>query len=41
MDRSAPFMDGIVVSKDGATKLLKELNPSEALGPHEIHPRVP
>ena len=40
LDRSAPFMDGIVVSKDEVTKLLKGLNPSKALGPDEIHPRV-
>ena len=30
LDRSAPFMDDIVVSKDGVTKLLKWLNPSKA-----------
>ena len=40
LDRSAPFMDNIVVSKDGVTKLLKGLNPSTALGPDELHPRV-
>ena len=40
MDRSAPFMNGIVVSKDGVIKLLKGLNPSKALGPDELHPRV-
>ena len=33
-------MDDIVVSKDGVTKLLKGLNPSKALGPDELHPRV-
>ena len=33
-------MDDIVVSKDGAIKLLKGLNPSKALGPDELHPRV-
>ena len=38
--RSAPFMDDIVVSKDGVIKLLKGLNPSKALGPDELHPRV-
>ena len=27
LDRSAPFMDDIVVSKDGVTKLLKGLVP--------------
>ena len=37
---SAPFMDDIVVSNEGVTKLLKGLNPSKALGPDELHPRV-
>ena len=40
MDRSAPFMHDIVVTKEGVTKLLKRLNPSKALGPDELHPRV-
>ena len=39
-DRSAPFMDDSIVSKDGVIKLLKSLNPSKALGPDELHPRV-
>ena len=39
LDRSAPFMEDIVVTK-GVTKLLKGLNPSKALGPDELHPRV-
>ena len=34
-NRSAPFMNDIVVS--GVTKLLKDLNPSKALGPDELH----
>ena len=38
--RSAPFMDDIVVSNEGVTKLLKCLNPFKALGPGELHPRV-
>ena len=38
LDRSAPFMNGIAVSKDGVIKLLKSLNPSKALGPDELHP---
>ena len=38
MDRSAPFMHYIVVTKEGVTKLLKGLNPSKALGPDELHP---
>ena len=40
LDRSAPFMNDITVSKDGVIKLLKGLNPSKALGPDELHPRV-
>ena len=41
-NRSAPFMNDIVVSAVGVTKLFKfkGLNPSKALGPHELHPRV-
>ena len=40
LDRSVPFLDEIVVSKDGVTKLLKGLNPSKTLEPDELHPRV-
>ena len=40
LDRSAPLMNDIVISKDGVIKLLKGLNPSKALGPDELHPRV-
>ena len=40
LDRSAQFMEVIVVTKEGVTKLLKGLNPSKALGPDEFHPRV-
>ena len=40
LDRSAPFMNDFVVSKDGVIKLLKGFNPSKALGPDELHPRV-
>ena len=40
LDRSAPFMEDIVVTKEGVTKLLKGLNPPKALGPDELHPRV-
>ena len=29
-----------MVSKEDVTKLLKGLNPSKALGPEELHPRV-
>ena len=34
-------MNDIAVSKAGVIKLLKGLNPSKALGPDELHPRVP
>ena len=40
LDRSAPFIEDIVVTKEGLTKLLKDLNPSKALGSDELHPRV-
>ena len=40
LSRSAPFMDDIVVSKEGVAKLLKGLNPSKALGPDGLHQRV-
>ena len=40
LSRSAPFMDDIVVSNESVTKLLKGLNPSKALGPDELHPKV-
>ena len=33
-------MEDIVVTKEGVTKPLKGLNPSKALGPDELHPRV-
>ena len=33
-------MNDIAVSKDGVIKLLKGLNPSKALGPDELHPKV-
>ena len=33
-------MDDIVVSNKGLTKLLKGLNPSQALGPDELHHSV-
>ena len=40
LDRSASFMEDIVVTKEGVTKLLKGLNPSKVLGDDELHPRV-
>ena len=39
-NRSAPFMNDTVVLAAGVTKLLKGLNPSRALGPDKLHPRV-
>ena len=36
----ALLWNSIVVTKEGVTKLLKGLNPSKALGPDELHPRV-
>ena len=36
LDRSAPFMNDIAVSKDEVIKLLKSLNPSKALRPDEL-----
>ena len=35
-----PFIDSIVVSKEGVIKLLKGLNPSKVLEPDKLHPRV-
>ena len=40
LDRSAPFMEDIVVTEEGVTKLLKGLNPSKALWHDELHHRV-
>ena len=40
LNRKAPFMEDIVVSKEVVTKLLKGLNPLKALGPDELHHRV-
>ena len=40
LDRSAHFMEAIVVTKEGVPKLLKGLKPSKALGPDELHHRV-
>ena len=36
LDRSAPFLNDIALSKDGVIKLLIGLNPSKALGPDEL-----
>ena len=40
LDRSARFMNDIAVSKAGVIKPFKGLNPSKALEPDELHPRV-
>ena len=40
LNRPAPFMEEIVVTKEGVTKLLKGVSPSKAIGPDEFHPRV-
>ena len=40
LDRSAPFMNDLAVSKNGVIKLLKGLNPTKSSGPDELHPRV-
>ena len=40
LDRSAPRMNDIAVSTEGVTKLLKDLNPSKAMDPDELHPRI-
>ena len=40
LDRSVPFMEEFVVTKEGVTKLHKGLNSSKALGPDELNPRV-
>ena len=42
LDRSVPFIDDIVVSKDYIAIFSKAwtLNPSKALWPDEFHPRV-
>ena len=40
LNRKAPFMEDILVSKEGVTKLLEGLNTSKDLGLDELHPRV-
>ena len=40
LDRSAPFMEEIGVTKEGVTNLLRGMNPSKALWPDELHHRV-
>ena len=38
--KSAPPMNDIHISNEGVIKMMKGLNPSKALGPDELHPRV-
>ena len=38
--RPLPWMILLFQIVEGVTKLLKSLNPSKALGPNELHPRV-
>ena len=40
LDKSATFIEDIVVTKEGVKKLLKGMSPSKALGPDDLHPRV-
>ena len=37
LDRSVPFMEDIVVTREGVTNILKGLNPYKALEPDELH----
>ena len=39
-ETSAPPMSDIHISNEGVIKMMKGLNPSKALGPDELHPRV-
>ena len=39
-NRPVSFMNYIIVSAEGVAKLLKRLNPSKAVGPDELYPRV-
>ena len=38
--RSVTRKNDIVVSTEGVTELLKGLNPSKAMGPDELQPRI-
>ena len=40
LSRSVPFMDDIVVTNEGVTRLLKGLSLPKALGPDVLHLRV-
>ena len=40
LEKSAPPMSDIHISNEGVIKMMKGLNPSKALGPDELHPKV-
>ena len=40
LEKSAPPMSDIHISNEDVIKMMKGLNPSKALGPDELHPRV-
>ena len=40
LEKSAPPMSDCHISNEGVIKMMKGLNPSKALGPDELHPRV-
>ena len=40
LEKSSRHMSNIHVSNEGVIKMMKGLNPSKALGPDELHPRV-
>ena len=40
MGQDAHFIDDVAVSKERVSKLLEGFNPSKALGPDELRPRV-
>ena len=40
LEKSAPPMSDIHISNEGVIKMMKGLNPSKALRPDELHPRV-
>ena len=40
LEKSAPRTSDIHVSNEGVIKMMKGLNPSKALGPDQLHPRV-
>ena len=40
LEKSAPPMNDIHISNEGVIKMMKGLNPSKALRPDELHPRV-